>query len=188
MDIFEAIESRQSVRAYTSEPVDPAALERMVHAAAHAPSSWNTQPWRFHITRGVARERFGEAMALTTRYLGEAMDIMPAEQVAWAEAFYASLGNAPVAIALSVPSPEDPTDRVNTFVAAGCALQNFLLAATAEGYGCCSLTAPEWVRESLSEALEIGEDREIACVIILGHPAEHPEAKPRLTDIAYYYD
>ena len=55
--------SRQSVRAFTAEPIDLALIERSVEAAGWAPSPHGTQPWRFVV---VAEEhlRFGLADAM----------------------------------------------------------------------------------------------------------------------------
>jgi nitroreductase len=47
MDVFEAVQNRTSVRAYTDEPVPKDKLERILEAGRLAPSARNTQPWHF---------------------------------------------------------------------------------------------------------------------------------------------
>jgi len=47
MDALEALLTRRSIRAFRSEPVDPALLHRVLGAALHGPSAGNQQPWRF---------------------------------------------------------------------------------------------------------------------------------------------
>lgn len=49
MDVMEATYQRRSVRAYTGQPVDKAAVEALIKAATHAPSSMNEQPWAFAV-------------------------------------------------------------------------------------------------------------------------------------------
>ena len=47
MDTLEAINTRRSVRNYTSEPVRSDDLRTMLEAAMQAPSASNQQPWEF---------------------------------------------------------------------------------------------------------------------------------------------
>ena len=51
MDVREAIYGRRAVREFTTEPVEEAALRRLVDAAIQAPSAVNQQPWLFTIVR-----------------------------------------------------------------------------------------------------------------------------------------
>ena len=47
MELFEALEKRQSCRNYSSRPVEMEKLIKMVEAARIAPSACNSQPWSF---------------------------------------------------------------------------------------------------------------------------------------------
>ncbi|MGW3728117.1 nitroreductase [Streptomyces sp. NPDC000851] len=49
MDIYEAVTSRRAVRGFTDRPVPREALERVLSAAAWAPSASNTQPWHAYV-------------------------------------------------------------------------------------------------------------------------------------------
>ncbi len=53
-DLHDLLAQRRSVRAYTSEPVDRASLERICTAARLAPSGANLQPGKFHVLAGDA--------------------------------------------------------------------------------------------------------------------------------------
>lgn len=46
-----AIHERGSVRAYTSDPVERYAIERLLDAAIWAPSARNAQPWAFVVVQ-----------------------------------------------------------------------------------------------------------------------------------------
>jgi nitroreductase len=52
MDVYEAVRSRRAVRAFTEEPVSKEVLERVLSAAAWAPSGSNIQPWHIYVLTG----------------------------------------------------------------------------------------------------------------------------------------
>ncbi|MEU5540453.1 nitroreductase [Streptomyces sp. NPDC020362] len=53
MDVYDAVTSRRAVRAFTDEPVPRVTLERVLAAAARAPSGGNLQPWRIYVLTGA---------------------------------------------------------------------------------------------------------------------------------------
>jgi len=56
MQLHEAIQSRRSIRGFTSDPVPQALLQEVIALAARAPSSMNTQPWHMHVLTGAPLE------------------------------------------------------------------------------------------------------------------------------------
>ncbi|MFE8991372.1 nitroreductase [Streptomyces collinus] len=52
MDVYEAVDSRRAVRAFSDKPVSKETLERVLAAAARAPSSGNLQPWHVYVVTG----------------------------------------------------------------------------------------------------------------------------------------
>ncbi|MEU2542768.1 nitroreductase [Streptomyces iakyrus] len=52
MDVYEAVDSRRAVRAFSDEPVPKETLERVLAAASRAPSSGNLQPWHVYVVTG----------------------------------------------------------------------------------------------------------------------------------------
>ncbi len=188
MDVMDAIRVRRSYRSFTSEPVLQALLERLVEAAAWAPSSWNSQPVSLHVTTGASRDRVVRAVSHSTRHMEEALSVMPPEQRAAALDFCADLGGAPVVIAVSVPDASERLERINNKLAAGCAIENLLLAATAEGLGTCTLTFSFYVRDQIAEELGLEADRIILALLLVGHVCEAPKAPSHRLDIATYHD
>ena len=62
MDVYEAIETRQSIRRYRPDAVSDEVLNRVLDAMRLAPSAGNLQPWRFIVVRDPAlREQLVEA-------------------------------------------------------------------------------------------------------------------------------
>ncbi|MEU3654637.1 nitroreductase [Streptomyces sp. NPDC032161] len=67
MDVYEAVASRRAVREFTDRPVPRETLERVLSAAAWAPSGSNIQPWRTYVVTGTPlaeiKRRAGERAA-----------------------------------------------------------------------------------------------------------------------------
>lgn len=57
MDVYEAVDSRRAVRAFSDEPVSKEILERVLSAATRAPSSGNLQPWHVYVVTGGPLDR-----------------------------------------------------------------------------------------------------------------------------------
>lgn len=61
MEVYEAIESRRSIRKYKADPIDSKTLNVILEAGRLAPSWDNTQCWRFIVVRdtGIKSELAG---------------------------------------------------------------------------------------------------------------------------------
>jgi nitroreductase len=53
MDVYEAVTSRRAVRGFADRPVSMEVLERVLSAAAWAPSGSNLQPWNIYVVTGA---------------------------------------------------------------------------------------------------------------------------------------
>jgi nitroreductase len=187
MELYEAIRARHSMRQFKPDAVDREVLDRIIGAAGAAPSSFNRQPWTFHVATGRWRDAVAEAMAASTLHLQEYIGVIDDAHLAAAEAFFGDLGQCPVVLVVAVPKPVDELDRINTYVSTGCALENLFLACAAEGLGCCSITFSFWVLDTLAAAMGVPEDQEILSIVVLGYPAVEHEPTTRKTDIAVYH-
>jgi nitroreductase len=67
LDVYEAVTSRRAVRGFTDQPVPREVWERVLCAAAWAPSGSNLQPWRVYVLTGPPlaelKRRAGERVA-----------------------------------------------------------------------------------------------------------------------------
>ena len=82
MDVYEAVTSRRAVRGFTDRPVPREALERVLSAAAWAPSGSNIQPWRIYVVTGAAlaeiRKLAGARVAAGDRWDEREYEMYPA--------------------------------------------------------------------------------------------------------------
>src|SRR5215475_11246316 len=82
MDVYEAVRTRHSVRNFTDRPVPREALERVLAAAAWAPSGSNLQPWHIYVVTGVSlseiRKLAGERVASGDRWDEREYEMYPA--------------------------------------------------------------------------------------------------------------
>jgi nitroreductase len=53
LNVYEAVASRRAVRGFTDQVVPAEALQRVLSAAARAPSSGNMQPWQIYVLTGA---------------------------------------------------------------------------------------------------------------------------------------
>ena len=158
MDVFEAIKSRRSIRAYTSHEVSDEEVKRLIDAARWAPSAGNIQPWEFVVVRDPVTKRRLSAAALDQRFIEE----------------------APVVIVVCADENRSGWRYGRRGVDLYCvqdtaaATQNVLLAACALGLGACWIGA---FREGeVERILKTPEAVRPVAIVPVGHPAEKPSA------------
>lgn len=69
MDVIQAMETRQSTRAFTEQEVARSDIELILNSAARAPSGVNSQPWRVAVVRGQTKQAISDAL-LAERQVG----------------------------------------------------------------------------------------------------------------------
>lgn len=179
MDFWDVVDARHSTRDFKSDPIPRKVIERMLHAASAAPSAMNSQPWRFHVTVGASRAELGKIVAQATVHLEEYVEQLGPERYEQAVQWYSSLGDAPVAIGVSMDESASEIDRVNKLLSVGAAIENMLLAATAQGLGACNITFTSWVKDELAALFGVTGAREVVAVIVAGYQSELPVVAPR---------
>jgi nitroreductase len=63
MNVIDALNSRATVRAFKSDPVDKKTIFKILEAATRAPSWANTQPWEIFVASGQTLNRLRDAFA-----------------------------------------------------------------------------------------------------------------------------
>jgi len=156
MDLFEAIHTRRSIRAFSPEPVSEADVTEVLRAAMTAPSAVNSQPWHFIVIDDRA-------------ILNAIPDIHP---------HAAMCRTAPAAIAVTAELALEklPGQRYWTLDCSA-AVENMLLAARGLGLGtvwCGIYPRPERM-EGLARLLKLPEGVVAHALVVIGHPARESE-------------
>jgi nitroreductase len=172
MEFREVVRRRRMVRNYLADPVDPAAIQRIVDAGRRAPSAGFTQGQSFVIiTRADRRTRIAE-LAGEPEYTARGFD-------PW-------ISRAPVHIVVCVSEgayhqryrePDKVDEDGNEiewpvpywWVDAGASLMAILLAAVDEDLAAGFLGVQSL--EGLAELLELPDDVAPIGVVTVGHPA-----------------
>jgi len=144
MDALEAIHSRRSIGKHLPDVPPRELIEQLLAAAVEAPNHHETEPWRFFVVTGKAREEMGAVMeeALRKRMAGE--DSKKVDGLAVAE--LAKPMRSPVLIVVGVKhdvkekpalSPSNGGGErimpVEDLEACAAAIENMVLAAHALG-------------------------------------------------------
>jgi len=168
-EFLKIIKTRRTIRQFSQKAIPQAVLLDCIECARVAPSARNLQPLEYCL---VTDSPICEKIFPMLRWAG----------------YIAPLGNP--------RKDQHPTGYLVVLINknlmqsryandAGAAIENFILAAWAQGIGTCWLASVE--REHLRPLLQIPDDYEIDSVIAFGYPAESPVLETA-TEIRYWKD
>ena len=183
----DVLTERRTVRDFTADPVDPAAVRRGIDAALTAPAPHHSLPWRFAlIESGPARTRLlDDMLAAWTSDLRA--DGFTAGQIARRIRRGEPLRRAPLIIvpclvsdaAHSYPDQRRAAaERAMFLVSMGAGVQNLLVALAVEGLGSCWVSSTLFCGSVAAAALDLPADWEPMGAVGVGHPAVRPGPRP----------
>ena len=177
MNFHDAVRARRSCRSFRPDPVPREILERVAEAATWAPSGKNRQNWRIFVVQGEARDRLADLSARSFVHQEASLRRLYGEKtVEFTRGFFRNFGGAPVVLVVYVEKSEDgPFTDVQTGAAA---VENALLACTAEGLQGCWMTGPAVFAAEI-DALLGGAGLELVALVPVGYPAREAPAPPR---------
>lgn len=178
-DLWEVMSTARTIRRFTDEPVPDAALARCIEAATWAPSGANAQAWRFVVLRSPEqRAVVGQAATQALTVIEEAYRMArpaPDDDSRRARdnrATYELHDRA--AEFTSVLFVQQRLRLASDALLGGSifpAMQNFLLAARAQGLGACLTSWASYGGETLlRNAVGVPEDWFLAGHVVLGWP------------------
>jgi nitroreductase len=180
MDTLEAINTRRSIGRVREEAPSREEIERLIAAAVKAPNHHDTQPWRFVVLTGTAREALGVKMAESLA--SKLTDVEPDRAKVLCDVERVKPLRAPVLITVAVKhAARERINPTEDLQACAAGIQNMLLAAHASGLGAQWRTGAPAYDARIKEHLGFETTDEIAGFIYVGYPREGSEGqfKPR---------
>jgi nitroreductase len=193
-DVWEVLATARTIRRFTDEPVDDATLDRCLEAASWAPSGANAQAWRFVVlrspeSRAVVAEAAARALEVIEPVYGMSRPD-PTDDGRRARTNRATYELHDRAGELtSVLFTYQRFDTASELLLGGSifpAMQNFLLAARAQGLGACLTSWASYGGEPLlREAVGVPDDWLLAGHVVVGWPRGHhgPVRRRPLDDV-----
>ncbi len=189
-DGLDALRQRRSVRRFTAQLIPETILERLLEAATWAPSSHNSQPWRFVVLRST-QSRQDLAAGMGAEFLKDllASGVKIERARAQVERSGRRIQEAPAAIVLCldvsvleqhVLESRQAGERQMAVQSVAMAGQNLLLAAHMFGLGGVWLCAPLFAPHTVRRALDLPEAWHPQGIVLLGYPAGQLPSHERL--------
>ena len=152
-----------------SRVVERKLLTQVLEDATWAPTHGLTEPWKFVVHQGMARQRLAEAMQQIYRETTSANEFREDKMKKMGENPLLS----PVVIACVMERRGGAKiPEIEEIEAVACALQNLMLSATAAGLGCYWSSPPMLGTREFAEWLQIGAEDRCVGLIYLGWPRE----------------
>ena len=157
MDLYQIIKTRRSVRQYKSKPVPEEKLTKILQAGQLAPSTHNSQAWKFVVVQDKEKRKKLVKAAHNQAFVGQAPVVI-------------------VAVALDpdhVMVCQVPAYAVDLAIA----VDHMTLAAAAESLGTCWIGSFD--QDQVREILSIPQQYKVVALLPLGFPADKPGLKIR---------
>jgi coenzyme F420-0:L-glutamate ligase / coenzyme F420-1:gamma-L-glutamate ligase len=179
--------ARRTIREFSAEPVDAAAIRRAVATALTAPAPHHSEPWRFVLLEtAAARTRLLDAMraAWTADLRG---DGFTEEQITRRLRRGDLLRAAPLVIVpcLVTDAAHDYPDerrrqseQAMFTVSMGAAVQNLLVALAVDGLGSAWISSTLFCQDVSARAMDLPDDWRPMGAIAVGRPAGPARPRP----------
>jgi len=196
-DVWEVLSTARSIRRFTDEPVDDETLTRCLEAATWAPNGANAQLWRFAVLDAPEqRAAVAEAARIALRNIESIYGMSrPAEDDRGRaarnnRATYELHDHA--GERTSVLFTAFKTEFASEYLQGGSiypAMQNFFLAARAQGLGACFTSWASYDGEQvLRKSIGVPDEWFLSGHVVVGWPLGHhgPIRRRPVTDVVFH--
>jgi nitroreductase len=179
VDLEEAISTQRAIRRLRADPVDDEVILRCLRLAVKAPTGGNTQGWEFIVVRdrdvkaALGRQnKIAWSLLVRARYAlrASSRNQKIVDAVSWQAEHWDDIPALVVFCLRGVSWPGPWLYRSSRYGSIYPAIQNFLLAARAEGLGAALTTLPLWNRVTIRRALGLPLNVEPVAVVPVGWP------------------
>ena len=183
----DVLPARRTVRSFTAEPVDIAAVERAISAALTAPAPHHSEPWRFVVVASAAA-RTALLDAMLAAWVADLRgDGFTEDQIARRTRRGLPLRDAPLLVvpcletsaAHAYPDERRARAEQDMFtVSMGAAVQNLLVALAVENLGSAWISSTLFCQDVAARALDLPPGWRPMGGVAVGHPAATPPPRP----------
>lgn len=188
MDFYEVLEKRRTYRDFSDREVSDEILKRVIGSAFKAPTNDHLRQLEFVVVRG--REHIAKVIAPLAKNMAAFKELVAEvdesddkdKMAMFADALPKQQRMLMQSGLLIIPFFRQLTwpllkpveqSSLNYFASAWCALENMLLAATAEGLGTVFHIPVSDEAEKIKEIVGAPEEYEFTCLLTMGYPAEN---------------
>ena len=184
MDVFEAMGTARAIRRYRADPVPDDMLRRCLEAATWAPSGGNRQAWRFIVlrapeVRSVLGDTYRAAWAVAQSDYGLTGEEAPDDPSPRArmgrtmQHFVDHFEEIPLYVLFCLKGRGGHRPALAEGGSIYPAMQNFAIAARAQGLGTVVTTFFLGAEKQLRELVGVPDDWMLAGLLPLGFPVGH---------------
>lgn len=178
-EISDLIRHRRTIypKDYTDRAVHREIVERVLTNGTWAPTHGLTQPWRFHVFTGEARQRLADFLGATYRAT------TPPEK--FLQKKFDTITQRPLqsSVVIAIAMARDPHGKIterDELLAVACAVQNMHLTCAAYGLGAFWATGGPMTGAAMRDFLGLGPNDQALGLFYIGYPAiEWPKAHRR---------
>jgi coenzyme F420-0:L-glutamate ligase/coenzyme F420-1:gamma-L-glutamate ligase len=179
--------ARRTIREFTAESVNVAAVHRAIGTALTAPAPHHSEPWRFVILESAAARTALLDATLGAWVADLRRDGFTEEQIARRTRRGDVLRGAPLLVvpcletSAAHPYPDARRSRAERdmfVVSAGAAVQNLLIALAVEGLGSAWISSTLFCQDVAAAAMDLPDGWQPMGAIAVGHPAGSPRPRP----------
>lgn len=200
MGNLDFIYKRKSIRKFKDEVVPKEDILKLLDAAVHAPSPKHQQNWHFVVLQNKELiDKMADVVTKSHEHIGALAKTEKDQKTHMGVIkYYTLFRNAPVVVLVYAceykmieykilkenGASQEELDKLTSAQSGaqgiGAAVENFLLGASAMGYGACYMTGPSHAKNEIEELIGLKKDGyELMSMIALGVPEENTPPQPK---------